>query len=704
MLEMSGGAMQAVRFVSVLLFLANAEGVSSNPLAEVISLLNDLQAKITKEGEAELKAFNEYAAWCHDYSRNTQNEIKAATAQRGRLEAQLAELGANIEVADAKIGDLAASISSGGKELQDATEIRTKEAADFVAAERELVEATDVLDRAIAVLHREMNKNPAALMQIDTSNMAKLMQSLSTVIDAAAFSTADRQTLSALVQSRQEADSDEGDLGAPAAAVYKTHSTNIFDVLQDMQEKAMTQLSKLRRAEVNARHNFNMLKQSLEDQIAADNRELSDTKTAKASAKESQAVATGDLGGTMKDLKALQGALAAGDQTCKQFASDHEATVAARSAELKVIGDALHILTSTTSGAEGQTYSLLQVKVKSNLRSHGDLVKSEVLVLVKRLAKEHHSAALAQLASRVAAVMRSGDSQDVFAKVKRLIKDLIDKLEAEANSDSQEKAFCDEELANTKAKKEELDDDVAKLTTKLDQAVARSAQLKADVKDLQAELAALAKSQLEMNQMRADTHADFVQAKADLEKGLNGVRRAIEILRDYYAKDTATMVEVGSIMQQPARPEMHTAAVGAGNSIIGILEVVESDFASDLAKEEIQEDDAQASHEKVTQENAITKTVKDQSIKYKTSEFKTLDKNINELSTDRRTTNTELDAVLEYYSQLKARCIAKPETYETRRDRRAAEIEGLKRALEILQNEVAFMQRKHRGVRGVLSP
>merc|ERR1712079_556867 len=117
---------------------------------------------------------------------------------------------------------------------------------------------------------------------------------------------------------------------------------------------------------------------------------------------------------------------------------------------------------------------------------------------VKRLARQQHSAALAQLASRVAAEFRYGASNgdDPFVKVKGLIMDMISKLEAEA--EATEKAYCDEQLAKTKAKKEELDDDIAKLTVKIDQASSKSANLKAEVSDLESELAALSKLQAEM--------------------------------------------------------------------------------------------------------------------------------------------------------------------------------------------------------------
>merc|ERR1719218_345852 len=159
------------------------------------------------------------------------------------------------------------------------------------------------------------------------------------------------------------------------------------------------------------------------------------------------------------------------------------------------------------------------------------------------------------------------------------------------------------------------------------------------------------------------------------------------------------MIQDGSslsaFMQQPAKPAAHAKASGAGSSIINILEVCESDFANNLAKEETEEADAQAEYEKTTQENKVSTTMKSQDVKYKTAESASLDKTIAELSSDRDTSNSELSAVLEYYGKIKERCIAKPESYEDRKARREAEIKGLKEALSILESEAAFLQKKH---------
>jgi len=265
---------------------------------------------------------------------------------------------------------------------------------------------------------------------------------------------------------------------------------------------------------------------------------------------------------------------------------------------------------------------------------------------------------------------------------------MIAKLEKEADEDATEKAYCDEELAKTEAKKQELDSEIEGLTSKIDRAAAKSASLKADVKELQQELAALAKEQAEMDQIRSEQNSDYNQAKSDLETALGGVQKALGVLREYYGGAAALVqddTKFGAFMQQPAPPQKHSKSSGAGGSIIDILELCESDFSKDLAKEEAAESDAVAEYDKTTQENKISKMTKEQDVKYKTQEFKSLDKEITELSSDKGTAGTELGAVMEYYGKIKDRCIAKPETYEERTARRTAEINGLKKALQILE-------------------
>merc|ERR1719414_1496058 len=176
-------------------------------------------------------------------------------------------------------------------------------------------------------------------------------------------------------------------------------------------------------------------------------------------------------------------------------------------------------------------------------------------------------------------------------------------------------------MGKTGAKHRELTDDLSKFTAKIDQAESKVVSLTGEIKQLEADLAKLTKSQSEMDKIRQEENADYQEAHADLSLGLEGVRKALTVLRDYYANSD-------SLLQQPAMPEKHTKATGAGTGIIGILEVCEADFAKNLAKEEAQEEDAQTEYDEVTQENKVTKTMKDQDLKYKTKEVKGLKKAI----------------------------------------------------------------------------
>jgi hypothetical protein len=532
-----------------------------------------------------------------------------------------------------------------------------------------------------------MEKNPA-FAQVDTTHFKALMQSLNAIVDAAAFSSAGKQKLMALVQQSQGSDAvEEEDPGAPAATVYKSHSADLLELLEDLKEKAEEDLAALRKAETNAKQNYRMLKQSLDDSNKNGNTDLEDEKSQKEKAEEEKANAQKELQMTTKALEEAESTLGDYKNMCMQVASDHETSVAGRSEELKTIAEAKKVLQETTTGAVEQAYSFVQVS--SRMQSRADLERAEVLSKVKGLAKSFHSAALAQLASRIEAVFRLSGRDDPFVKVKGMIRDLIARLEAEAAAAAEEKAYCDDQLAKTEEKKSELEEDLAKLSAEMDKAAATSEQLKNEVKVLQKQLAELAKLQAEMDKIREDENAAYESAKSELELGLAGVRKALEVLRNYYG----AQAEEEAFLQdgQPAPPVNFKKAEGAGGSIIGILEVVESDFAKNLAQVEHEEADEQDAYEKQTQDNTVDMTEKQQSVKYKVQEFKALDKALADMATDKETMDTQLKAVLEYYDKIKGRCIAKPDGYEERKNRREAEIAGLKEALTILEEDTAPM-------------
>merc|ERR1711957_1147346 len=261
---------------------------------------------------------------------------------------------------------------------------------------------------------------------------------------------------------------------------------------------------------------------------------------------------------------------------------------------------------------------------------------------------------------------------------------MIEKLESAGEADATKKAYCDKELAETRQKKEDKTAEIEKLSAKIGSSKAKSSKLKEEVATLQSELAALTREQAQMDKIRGEEKAAFDTNSAEMEQGLDGVKMALKVLNEYYAK----------------ADKSHDSAGGASTGIIGLLEVAESDFSKGLAEMNAAEETAAAAYDQETKENEIEKVTKQQDVKYKTKESTGLDKSNAELTSDKENVEVELSAVNEYLKKIEDECIAKPETYEDRKARREAEIAGLKEALTVLENETAFIQKGSRTLRG----
>jgi len=346
--------MRAV-FAVFFLFVSYTLVVATNPVQKVVSLLTNLEAKILKEGEQTSKTFNEFSAWCEDRAANLKFEIKTGKAEVEELSAAIENAHAIIQELDAKIEQTAASLAANDADLKDATEIRSTELADFTANEQELVNAIDALRRAINILEREALKGDTAMVQLKQAN--SVAQVISMMVDASMIQTQDATRLTALVQSEQQQEDDDTGLGAPDAAVYNSHSGSVVETLEGLLDKAQSQLDDTRKKEGASKHNFEMLKQSLEDEMKFGNQDLRDAKKGKASSSEAKASAEGDLGVTSKGLKEdieTQGSL---KHDCMTKAQDYEAATKSRAEELKAIAEAKRVITEQTGGAEAVVYS-----------------------------------------------------------------------------------------------------------------------------------------------------------------------------------------------------------------------------------------------------------------------------------------------------------------------------------------------------------
>merc|ERR1719247_1355728 len=182
------------------------------------------------------------------------------------------------------------------------------------------------------------------------------------MVDASLINTQDADKLTAFVQnsdSDSEEDSDAS-AGAPAAAAYEGHAGGIIETLEGLLEKAKGALAEARSKETSNTQNFEMLKQTLEDEIKYAEKDMSDAKKSMAETEETKATAEGDLNTDSKALAEDIETLSTLHSDCLAKAQDFEAETKSRGEELKALATAKKVIAESSSGADTLAYGLDQ--------------------------------------------------------------------------------------------------------------------------------------------------------------------------------------------------------------------------------------------------------------------------------------------------------------------------------------------------------
>jgi len=639
-----------------------------SPVQKVIQLLDELKGKVESDLANEQKLMDEYTSWCDSEANEKEDAITSSKRTIGDLEATIADATASINSLTSTVGDLTQQISSDESELSAATSLRNKENDDFVASEKELKDTVDTLERSTAVLKKNLGL-------VQTGSSAKmfggLMSGLQKIVEASWVNAHQKSVVQSLLQSQtEESDEDLSFQPQATAASYSSQSGGILDTIADMQGKAEEALSSTRKDEMEAAHSYAMVKSSMDDQIAVAKKQLGEATLQKSTTEEELHAAESALTGTKETLAADSKYLAELNQSCSTKAAEWAARQKQAGDETAAIEKAKGIL------SEGVKV-LLQTSVKVESSESSD-IRARAVAVLSGLSKKYHSFGLVQLASRA--------RSDPFGKIRGLIEDMLASLQKAAAEEADQKSFCDEETSESKAKQADLSNKLDKTSARTQKAEAGKAQLKESIKMLESEVADIDAGQAEATSMREKEHAEYVKASTDFRDSAAAVAKAIDVLSEYYS--SASFIQV-----KASQPELGGASSDVGSSIVSVLEMAESDFTQMLAEAEADESSAKGAYDKLTQENAVTKTTKQGDAKGKSNEVKQLDVAIGNYKENHATTSSELDAVLDYLDKLKPQCESKAMSYADKKAARENELAGLKEALQILSAE-ALLQVK----------
>lgn len=615
------------------------------------------------------------------------------------LTADIAKATASISSAALHLADIAQYESTDEADLKAATLLREKEASDFKALELELVEGIRTTQAAQTKLEQDIlasggkvakkgaflqtEKRPSKAMEAFSDVMVELTNAaaLSAVEDMKQYPSLLEQAeaeQSALAQRR--VNSQLGISTEPKKDASISTLQENLQLLRDVEEK---------------RHaaDFLKLKNALEGKIRAVKQDLERTKKELADARARKAKAEGELAVAEQDIKTGKQYLLQVERGCMEKAAQFQQQKKNRQDEVKAVQAALKALRGImdTSAAKQGLFSFLQMSSSSSRsKAAGQTVATLALKRVQQLAVSLKSTVLDKLASKMRVVSRYGGGGDVFGKMRKLIQEMIDTLEQKNRDETGKKAFCDQEMKHTKTALDEREDEAKRKKAAVELASSQVAQLRQELATLADELGQIAASDQELTKMREAEHEEHVKAYKDLQLGVAGVQAAIKALRDYYSQDRQPVsVDMAASMalaaegRAPRLAEVEASTAGAG--VISLLEVVESNFARNMADLQSQDRNAQENYDQMIHESQVLKAQKNADVKHKTTEATNLERSVTELRSDSASAQQQFEAVTEYLAKLKDECTAKVETREERIARRAKEMEGLQEALSILE-------------------
>jgi len=268
-----------------------------------------------------------------------------------------------------------------------------------------------------------------------------------------------------------------------------------------------------------------------------------------------------------------------------------------------------------------------------------------------------------------------------------MIKDLITKLMEEAAAESEHKGWCDQELSTNEQTRKEKTAGVEALHAQIDELEASIAKLTEDMASLTQAIADLDAAMAKATDLRNNEKAKNIETIADSKEAQTAVAQALAVLKDFYAKAaTAT-----SFVQGREDPTIFESEYkGMQNSkggVVGMLEVIESDFARLEADTKSAEASAQKEYDEFMDDSSSDKAKKATDIEHKTAKKQDESQALQTAQEDLAGTQEELDAALQYFDKLKPSCVDAGVSYEDRVARRKEEIESLQQALEILDGK-----------------
>mmetsp|Transcript_37979 Transcript_37979/g.86798 ORF Transcript_37979/g.86798 Transcript_37979/m.86798 type:complete len:1442 (+) Transcript_37979:137-4462(+) len=660
------------------------------PVGKVTVMLTEMLTKGKSELAEAKKEQSEYKTYCETTIGDAQTSIDELTISQDTLSSSVGELTTDLEA----LGDsIKEHDKAHGDALDDLDALRKDRAAAkkrYAAEMAELDAAVSATDKAIKIL--KASEGSSSFLAVSRR------AAVATVVDHARKLGQEPGSLAA-----DEHIFDEYDDVSSKDKAYEKKSGSVVGLVEELKGKFEEERTGKMEAEKADKTKFQEEEAALEATIKSEDEGVKTDQASSAEKSQEKATAAGQLEVAQKSMAQVKSEKAAVEAECSEKQTKHQELITFREGELEALEKALTIISEgVTDRAKRQLPALVRMRssVQSRPRLSNLALSSEPFQIagyLRNAAQRLGSSDLGLLANNLVAFVNEGQQpsgSDPLAKVKIMIQDMVDKLKRQAADEAEHKGWCDDQLAKNKIAQETADADIKKYSAREVKLRAEIAQLDEDIIDVTAALNETKTKRAESVKLRLEEKASNEEAIEDSSEAIDAVEAAIKVLKDYYAQngDDVDLLQV------------HQSAIASPTGVIGMLEVVKSDFARLLDKTQKAEQSAADSFRATDLETNVTIAQLNKDLTYKTElvdEDRTKLPNVVE---DVNTSTTDLADAKAVYDKLKPPCL-EGESQEERVAKREEEIGALREAYKML-NEMSpaeLLQVVQKGVQGQLS-
>merc|ERR1719162_483480 len=697
------GARSVVAY-GLLVFWASASaadaGQKGSPVDKVISLMNDMMVKAKREKQDEKVRFAAFSQFCKDTTVEKQRAIEKGQADIEKAEANAAEADADASNLANEIAEHDAAIAQWNTDKKNAFELRAEEHRAFEREHAATVaneEATLVAKKTLEEGNREQAQ--ASLLQLSTSSRV---------------SPQAKKIISSFMQFDTQALVQEAMSGTPEAAAFEGKSGAVIEVCEDLSVKEHDYKKEIEEAEANRLNAHNLQVNSLDGDIKKANMMISQKASIKAQREQDRASARGDLNDATAVRKEDQKYLADLNAECELKTTDFQKRQVMRQGEIEAIQKAMEIMSSPDVAGGSLSASLAQKGTSlAQLRNDGSSKRHSSQQSAARFLAERAR----KINSQVLSLLATRASEDPFGKVIAMVKNMIKKLMEQANEEADHKGFCDAEMGTNKITRDtktalvaELEASIEQLFADINELALQSSQTASAISEVDAAVANATSERNAEKEKNQETISDTKTAQA-------ATQRAMQVLKEYYdtAANQVDLPEAegpikydprslqilsksagGALVQEgqrvPGAPEMESGKyTGMGNGgVIGMLEIIESDFAELIAETTAFEAESARVFEQFPTDSAQDTAVKNTELKHRQNKKTQRESDLQQAKNDLKVVQQKLRAAVDYYQKLKPSCVEIAMSYEDRKAAREQEIESLQDALTILsQGDIA---------------